>query len=437
MSMKFKFHTLGCKVNQYETQAMEALLRQRGHEPTEGEADAVIINTCAVTAESSRKSRQAVRRLRAENPNSVIAVCGCYSQISPEEASGLEADIVYGSGQRNELLDALELAVAARDTEQADAQCVSIDDPFQRRLFEELPAGSVSGRTRAMLKIEDGCDNFCTYCVIPYARGRVRSLPPERAAAQAAALESQGYRELVITGIEISSYGKDLKRDGCRLYLTDVIESISKAAPGTRLRLGSLEPTIVTEEFCTRLSALGNVCPHFHLSLQSGCDKTLANMHRKYDSAAFYNAVVRLRDAFPGCALTADMITGFPGETEEDHAEALRFIRKCGFSDMHIFPYSERPGTPAASMEGRILHRVRSDRAHQAQQLADEMKREYLHSCIGKTLSVLFETEENGISYGHSGNYCLVGAEGTGLRGLVENVKITGVSGENLVGLLV
>ena len=435
--MKFRFHTLGCKVNQYETQAMETLLIQRGHEPAAEYADAVIINTCAVTAESSRKSRQAVRRMRTENPDAVIAVCGCYSQISPEEASELEADLVFGSGERSALLDALEAAVSARQTEEAEKQRIEIDDPFQRRIFEELPAGSVSGRTRAMLKIEDGCDNFCTYCVIPYARGRVRSLPPERAAAQAEKLFCEGYRELVVTGIEISSYGKDLKRAGHRLYLADVIESISHAAAGARLRLGSLEPTVISAEFCSRLAALKNVTPHFHLSLQSGCDRTLANMHRKYNTVGFYAAVELLREAFPGCALTADLITGFPGETEEDHAATLAFIRKCGFSDMHIFPYSERPGTPAATMDGRVPNRIRSERAHQAQQAAAEMKAAYLNACVGKTLPVLFETEEEGVCYGHSDSYCLVGVKGTGMRGLVENVKITGVSGENLVGLLI
>ena len=434
--MKFKFHTLGCKVNQYETQAMETLLRERGHVPADGEADAVVVNTCAVTAESARKSRQAVRRLRAENPNAVVALCGCYAQISPEEAASLGADLVFGSGQRKAFLDALEAAVAARETE-AGEPLVEIDDPFRRRLFEELPAGSVTGRTRAMLKIEDGCDNFCTYCVIPYARGRVRSLPPESAAAQAEKLCAEGYRELVVTGIEISSYGKDLKRDGQRLHLADVIEAIAKAAPEARIRLGSLEPTIVDDAFCGALAALGNVCPHFHLSLQSGCDKTLAAMHRKYDTAAFFAATERLRRAFPGCALTADLITGFPGETETDHEQTLAFIRKCCFADMHVFPYSERPGTPAASMPGRVPRRVRDGRAHEAQLAADEMKRSYLTGCVGETLSVLFETEKDGVFWGHSGNYCLVGVRSERLRGLVENVKITGVSGENLVGLLI
>ncbi len=435
--MKFKFHTLGCKVNQYETQAMETLLRERGHVPADGEADAVVVNTCAVTAESARKSRQAVRRLRAENPNAVVAVCGCYAQISPEEAASLEADLVFGSGQRLALLDALEAAVAERKSAKAGEPRVEIDDPFRRRVFEELPAGSASGRTRAMLKIEDGCDNFCAYCVIPYARGRVRSLPPESAAAQAEKLCAEGYRELVVTGIEISSYGKDLKRDGRRLYLADAIGAIAKAAPEARIRLGSLEPTIVDDDFCGALAAPGNVCSHFHLSLQSGCDKTLAAMRRKYDTVAFFAATERLRRAFPGCALTADLITGFPGETEADHEQTLAFIRKCGFSDMHVFPYSERPGTPAATMPGRVPRRVRDERAREALLAADEMKRAYLSGCVGKTLSVLFETEKDGVFWGHSGNYCMVGVEAERLRGLVENVKITGVSGENLVGLLI
>lgn len=432
--MKFIIHTLGCKVNQYETQAMETLLKQRGHQPTTEQADAVIVNTCAVTAESSRKSRQAVRRLKAEHPNAVIAVCGCYSQVSSEEASELGVDLVFGSGQRLELLDALENAVFHKMEQGAGACQIVVDDPFKRRTFEVLPAGSVAGRTRAMLKIEDGCDNFCTYCVIPYARGRVRSLPPEIAAKQASELAEAGYKELVITGIEISSYGKDLRNGETRLTLIDAIRSISCAAPNVRLRLGSLEPTIISEVFCRQLASLGNICPQFHLSLQSGCDRTLAAMHRKYNTEKFYEAVCMLRNSFPDCALTADLITGFPGETEEDHAETLAFIRRCGFSSMHIFPYSERPGTPAASMSGRINKSVRADRAHEAQAIASEMEDAYLNRCVGKTLSVLFETEDGGFSFGHSENYCTVRVEGHGKHGLVENVKITGVSDKILVG---
>lgn len=432
--MKYSIYTLGCKVNQYETQAMEAILKSRGHLPAVEGVDAVIVNTCAVTAESGRKSRQVIRRLKAENPGAVLAVCGCYTQISPEDSQNLGADIVFGSGSRLEFLDVLEKRVLEAA---GQGVCVNVDDPFQRREFEVLPAGSLSGRTRAMLKIEDGCDNFCTYCVIPYARGRVRSLHPDTAARMAAELEREGYNEIIITGIEISSYGKDLRPDGKRLYLADAIEAISKAAPKTRLRLGSLEPTIVTEEFCQRLAQLGNICDHFHLSLQSGCDKTLHNMRRKYDTAAFYNATQRLRCAFPDCALTADLITGFPGETEEDHCATKAFVEKCGFADMHVFPYSERPGTPAAEMSGRVNKSLRESRAREIQHIANTMKMAYLEQCVGNTLSVLFETETDGTSYGHAGNYCLVQTEAVGLRGLVKNVKITGVSSGNLVGFIV
>lgn len=432
--MKYSIYTLGCKVNQFETQAMETILKSHGHIPVSKGADAVIVNTCAVTAESGRKSRQIIRRLKSENPDAVIAVCGCYSQISPEDVQNLGVDILFGSGSRLELLSALEKRVLESA---GQGICAKIDDPFQRREFEVLPAGSLSGRTRAMLKIEDGCDNFCTYCVIPYARGRVRSLHPETAAQMAAELEGEGYSEIIITGIEISSYGKDLRIDGKKLTLADAIEAISKAAPKTRLRLGSLEPTIVTEEFCKRLAQLGNICDHFHLSLQSGCDRTLSNMHRKYDTTAFFEAAQRLRMAFPDCALTADLITGFPGETEEEHMQTKAFIEKCGFADMHVFPYSERPGTPAAEMPGRVNKALRESRAREIQNIADTMKREFLEQCVGKTLSVLFETEDNGISFGHAENYCLVQTEATGFHGIVKNVKIIDVLKGNLVGFIV
>ena len=244
--MKYAVYTLGCKVNQYETQAIEAMLRERGFEHTSSGADVVIVNTCAVTAESGRKSRQAIRRLQADNPGALTAVCGCFSQLEPEEVSALGADILFGSGDKHDFVEAIVKALPMQ----------SVDDPFKRRVFEPLPAGAVAGRTRAMLKIEDGCDNFCTYCVIPYTRGRVRSLPPDECAAAAASLAAEGFREIVVTGIEIASYGKDLPG---KPGLADAIEAIAQAAPGVRVRLGSLEPTVVTEAFCARLAALGNV----------------------------------------------------------------------------------------------------------------------------------------------------------------------------------
>lgn len=425
--MKYIIYTLGCKVNQYETQAIEALLVSRGHKPcVEGEiADAVIVNTCAVTAEAGRKSRQAIHRLREENPGAVAAVLGCYSQLSPDAVQKLGADIVYGTADRLKLIDAVEKAVATGEGEKA------LDKPFERRVFEELPAGAVSGHTRALLKIQDGCVNFCSYCIIPYTRGRVRSLPMEAAVRQAAELDKKGYRELVITGIEIASYGVDLPG---RPDLADVVCAIAAAAPHMRLRLGSIEPSVITEDFCKKIADCGSVCRHFHLSLQSGCDATLKAMNRKYDTARFYEAMQLLRRYFPDCGMTCDVIVGFPGETEEHQLETLDFLKKAQFSDAHIFPYSRRPGTPADKMDGQIDRATKAKRSKQARAVVAETRRRFLESMIGKTLPVLFETKEGECWQGHSDNYLEVRSEGEDLRGTVHNVRIDAVSEGILVG---
>ena len=428
--MRYIITTLGCKVNQYETQAMETLLNERGHQPAKaGEtADAVIINTCAVTAEAGRKSRQTIGRLREENPGAVIAVSGCYSQLAPESAEKLGAGVIFGTGDRKKLVDAVENAVINGSAGK------SIDKPFERRIFEELPAGAMAGHTRALLKIQDGCVNFCSYCIIPYTRGRVRSLPVEAAAEQAKKLGDEGFRELIITGIEVASYGVDL--DG-KPGLADVICAIAQAAPQMRLRLGSLEPSVIDEDFCRRLAATGSVCRHFHLSLQSGCDATLKAMNRKYDTARFIQSAELLRKFFPGCALTADLIVGFPGETIENTKETLDFLEKVGFADVHIFPYSRRPGTPADKMDGQIARAEKARRAAEAKKVAKRTRAAFLHEQIGKTLPVLFETNEDGLWQGHSDNYLLVCTGGSELHGLVKNVEITGVDGENLVGMII
>ena len=428
--MKYIITTLGCKVNQYETQAVETLLMEHGHEhaaPGES-ADAVIVNTCAVTAESGRKSRQAIRRLRDENPGAVLAVCGCYSQLEPDEAESLGARVIFGASDRMKLVEAVERAVAEGEG------CRNIDEPFKRRAMEHLPAGAVSGRTRAMLKIQDGCVNFCTYCIIPYTRGRLCSLPVEDAARETARLDAEGFRELVLTGIEVASYGIDLPG---RPGLADVICACAEAAPDMRIRLSSLEPTVITEKFCRRLAGTKKLCRHFHLSLQSGCDKTLKAMNRKYDTAQFYHATELLREYFPGCALTCDLITGFPGETEEDHAATLEFIRRCAFSDMHIFPYSRRPGTPADKMHGQCQRAVKERRAHEAKLIAQEMKRAFLDASVGAVLPVLFETRDGECFTGHSDTYVLVRAEGENLRGKTLDVRITARDGDELVGEIV
>ena len=428
--MKYKIATLGCKVNQFETQALERMLNSRGFEPAEnGEtADVVIVNTCAVTAESGRKSRQTIRKLKGENPKAIAAVCGCFSQLSPEEVAELGAEVVHGSGDKERFAEDIEKALREKQ------KIAWADDPFSRKIMEELPSGAVDGRTRAMLKIQDGCTNFCTYCIIPYTRGRVRSLPPERCAAQTEELASQGFRELVITGIEIASYGRDLEP---KCSLADAVEAIASKAGNMRLRLGSLEPTVITEDFVKRLKATGKICDHFHLSLQSGCDDTLRRMNRKYDTARFFEATQLLRKYFPDCGMTADLIVGFPGEPEEDHAKTLEFIKKCGFSSMHIFPYSKRPGTKAAEMEGQLPNAVKARRAAQAQKVASELEAAYLQSCVGKQLEVLFEAEKDGMSSGHASNYTHVYVHNGNQRGIVKNVKINGITNKMLVGICI
>ena len=426
--MKVAIYTLGCKVNQYETQAMEQELRRRGHTlvPFEDQADAYVVNTCSVTAVSDRKSRQMIARAKRTCPEAVVAVCGCYSQTHPDDVRKLGVDLLAGSGERRAFLDLLEQAVAER------RPLESVDKALERRVFEPLPAGGLEGRTRAMLKVEDGCVNFCTYCIIPYARGPVRSLPAEDAAAQAAALAEEGYREIVLTGIEISSWGRDLKNGQS---LIDLMEAICTAAPSLRLRLGSLEPRTITEEFCRRASALPQLCPHFHLSLQSGCDETLRRMNRRYDTARYLQSVALLRQYFDRPAITTDLITGFPGETEEEFGQTLDFLRRCDFSAMHIFPYSIRPGTPAAKMP-QVPRRVKEERAHRAAAVAEEMRQAYLTGCVGKVYPVLFEQDKDGRSVGHAPNYTQVLVEEPGLHNQVRPVTITAVEGDALVGRL-
>lgn len=426
--MRIAIYTLGCKVNQYETQAMEQELLRRGHTlvPFETAADGYIVNTCSVTAVSDKKSRQMIRRCRKLNPAAVVAACGCYVQTHAAEAASLDIDLIAGTGDRMAFLDLFEQAARERQP------LTLLDDALRRREFEILPAGGMAQRTRAMLKVEDGCVNFCTYCIIPYARGPVRSLPKTAAVAQTAQLRQEGYRELVLTGIEISGWGHDLKTGET---LIDLLEAVSAAAGDMRLRLGSLEPRTVTEDFCRRAAQLPNLCPHFHLSLQSGCDDTLRRMNRKYDTARFYESVTLLRRYFDRPAITTDLICGFPGETEAEFDATLSFIEKCGFAAMHIFPYSIRPGTKAAAME-QVPSAVKEQRAGRAAQAAETMHQTYLQGCVGRVYPVLFEQEKDGYYTGHAPNYCEVGVRANDLHNKVLDVKITGIIGEMLVGEL-
>ena len=424
--MRAAIYTLGCKVNQYETQAMERELTDRGHElvPFDGPADVYIINTCTVTAVSDKKSRQMIRRARKQNVKAVVAVCGCYAQTKPEEVRALDADLIAGTGDRMQFLDLLENAVREQEP------VVRVDRALGRRVFEVLPAGGLAARTRAMLKVEDGCVNFCSYCIIPYARGPVRSLPLETAVEEVRRLREEGYREIVMTGIEISSWGSDF-RDGSGLI--DLVEAVCRTAEGMRVRLGSLEPRTVTEDFCRRAAALGNLCPHFHLSMQSGCDGTLRRMNRKYDTSRYIQSVELLNVYFDRPAVTTDLIVGFPGETEEEFSATLDFVRRCGFAEMHIFPYSIRPGTPAAEME-QVPKAVKEDRAARAAAAARELNRAYLSGCVGQVYDVLYEQECGGLYQGHAPNYMVVGTAGEGLHNQIRPTRITGIGDGLLLG---
>ena len=425
--MRIAIYTLGCKVNQYETQAMEQELAARGHQLVDFEqpADAYIINTCSVTAVSDKKSRQMIRRAKKMNPDAVVAACGCYVQTHTDEAAALGIDLIGGTGQRMEFLQQLLTAAEEKQTR------VLVDDALHRHEFEILPAGGQQSRTRAMLKVEDGCRNFCTYCIIPFARGPVRSLPLEAAARQTRQLAEEGYREVVLTGIEISSWGQDLPGEES---LIDLLEAVSAAAGEMRVRLGSLEPRTITEDFCRRASALPNLCPHFHLSLQSGCDETLRRMNRRYDTERYDRSVALLRQYFPGMAITTDLIVGFPGETEEEFEKTLDFIRRCGFAHFHVFPFAIRPGTRAAAME-QVPKSVKEERAARAGAIAAALHEEYLQSCVGKTFPVLFEQPgAPGFYTGHAPNYMEVEAPGKNLHNCLRPVRITGVEGTLLKG---
>ena len=427
--MKYAFYTLGCKVNQYETQAMQQLLLARGDTLGEfdGVCDCYIVNTCTVTAVSDKKSRNAIRRARKLNPNAVIGVCGCYAQTAPEEIRKLDVDVLIGTDGRAEFLDKMAAAAAEK------LRWEHVEDAGLPRAFEQLPSGGLAERTRALLKVEDGCNNFCTYCIIPYARGRVRSLPLENAVEEARKLAAEGYREIVVNGIEISSWGWEWHDGSC---LRQLLAALCAAVPSVRIRLGSLEPRTIDEEFCKTLSGFENLCPQFHLSLQSGSDSVLRRMHRKYDSARYLQSVELLHRYFPGCAVTTDLIVGFPGETEEEFAESLEFLKTCGLSMFHIFPYSRRKGTPAADMPDQIPNAVKERRAAEAASAAAELEAAYHASMLGTTQQVLFEQEENGLYAGHAMNYVKVYVQAAQLHNELRAVRVTDLCRDGVFGEL-
>ena len=424
--MKFAFFTLGCKVNLFETQALTQLAASRGHEIVEKDADAVIVNTCTVTSVSDHKNIRAFHKLRKDNPHAVIAACGCFAQTAPDRirATG-EIDLICGTTDRARTLDLCEAAVQGRESPaEADG------GPE----YEALPAGIPKGRTRALLKIEDGCNNFCTYCIIPYARGRVRSLPPALAEQETARLQQAGVHEIVLTGIEIASYGKDLTP---RVTLVDLLCRLLPAFPDIRFRLGSLDPRIVDEAFCMRLAGYGNLALHFHLSLQSGSDSVLRRMGRRYTTAEYAHCVQLLRQAFPDCSVTTDLIVGFPGESEAEFTETLDFLEQCAFAAVHVFPYSARQGTRAASLSGQLSQREKAARAARAKQTAARLGEAYRSRFIGRRLQALPEHRSGGLWAAHGRYGFPIYIEGTGaaknrpveveVRGLVRDGVIAAI----------
>ena len=426
--MKVAFHTLGCKVNQYDSQAMLELFERAGYEAGDFDdvCDVYVINTCTVTGTGDKKSLQAVRRAQRLNPGAEIVICGCLAQRDGEallQSTG--ARLVLGTARRGEVVELLEKAV------REDTRLCAVTD-VRRAAFEPLLITRHEGRTRATLKIQEGCDRFCAYCIIPYVRGGIRSRAVSDVYEEAARLSAAGYREIVLTGIHLTSYGRDL-RDGTDLL--GVVRAVHELPGVERIRLGSLEPVIATEAFARALGALPKVCPQFHLALQSGCDSVLRRMRRRYDTAAFRESAAALRAVFPDCALTTDVMSGFPGETETEHRQSLDFCREMAFSRMHVFPYSERAGTPAAEMDGAVPRNIREDRARELIALGRRMAAAYGQRQVGSVRSVLFETCADSVAAGYTMEY--MRCECPGARpGETRDVLITGCQNDTFTGEL-
>ena len=426
--MKFCFETLGCKVNLFESQALAQLAQERGHTLVDRDADAVVLNTCAVTSVSEHKNLRAIHRLRRDNPNAVLAAVGCFAQSSPKRLSETgEIDLICGTGDRAAVIEACEQAVHQR------GHCRRIESA-PSSIFELLRAGVPAGRTRALLKVQDGCDNYCTYCIIPYLRGHVRSIPLAAARSEARRLAESGVHEIVVTGIEIASYGTDLPE---KPTLTDLIEPLLLDNPTVRFRLGSLEPRIVDRAFCERLKIYPNLAPHFHLSLQSGCDSVLKRMHRRYDTALFQKKLILLREHFPDCSLTTDLIVGFPGETEDEFQHTLNFLETCSFTAVHVFPYSIREGTIAAQMPNQLPAQLKQARAERTKEIASACGVRCRERFLGRTATVLIEhPADGGLWSGHTGwSFPIyVPLPGANQKNTLCNVKLTALHRDGLLG---
>lgn len=420
---------LGCKVNQYESEAIAELFAEKGYEIVgiDEEADVYVINTCTVTNFGDKKSRQLIRKVKRQNENAIVAVVGCYAQTAPKELMEIAGvNLVIGTKDRAQIVEMVEQYDRANGVEN------HVSDIMKERVFEPLSIQKLANRTRAYLKIQDGCSQYCSYCIIPYARGPIRSREPQEVVAEVKRLAENGFKEVVLTGIHVASYGKD-RRD---TSLLDILKQVHEVEGIERIRFSSIEPNVVTEEFAQTMAALPKVCDHFHLSLQSGCDKTLKEMNRKYDTEKYRQAAATLRKYLPKVALTTDIIVGFPGETEEDFRESYAFAEEIGFAKIHVFPYSPKRGTPAAARKDQLLNAVKAERSHTLIQLSDRMAADFLADAVGTDAEVLYERAVGeGIYEGHTTNYMKVhGRSEVDLTNRICKTHITRAEGEMLFG---
>lgn len=429
---KVAFYTLGCKVNQYETNAMKQEFIEKGYEVTEFEekSDIYVVNTCTVTNMSDRKSRQILRRAKEINPNSILVVTGCYAQVAKSDLEKIEEiDIVLGNTEKKDIVKYIEKYMQNTTRQEAVA------DIMQEKSVNEFETIAYTDKARAFIKIQDGCDRFCSYCIIPYARGRVRSRKIQDIVNEIKQIADKGIQEVVITGIHIASYGKEVKP---HVELIDLLKEINKIEKIKRIRLGSLEPTIIQEEFVKELKKLNKVCGHFHLSLQSGCDETLQRMNRKYTTDEFKKSVELLKQNYPNVALTTDIIVGFPGETDSEFEKTYKYLDEINFYKMHIFKYSQRKGTKAAVMPMQINGAIKEERSRKLIEMSDKKQIEHNEKYIGKKVPVLIEEREGKYLKGHTTNYILVYIEEEkNIENEIVNVLVSNTQKEALIGKIV
>lgn len=422
MGKTMSIFTLGCKVNRYDSEAIEETFVAAGYKvvPFDQKADVYIINTCTVTHMSDRKSRQMIRRTKKINPDAIVVVIGCYAQAAKEEIEAIEeVDLVIGTNGRIHVLEAVE------DYKLNGIPMNFVEDIMAVHDFEELKISNMNKRTRAYLKIQEGCNNYCSYCIIPYVRGNIRSRKPDNILSEVTTLAKEGFKEIVLTGIHVASYGKDLKDTN----LLEIIKKVHDVEGIERIRLSSIEPNVVTPDFVETISKLPKVCHHFHLSLQSGSDTVLERMKRKYTAARYKEAVRALRERFDDVEFTTDIIVGFPGETGEEFNETVAFIKDIRFSDIHIFPYSPRNGTPAATMEQQVSPQIKDERVKELTNVSQMIQEEILEAYVGKTVKVLFEQNYKDDLYeGHTESYMKVHCKSKqNLINSVNSIKITGI----------